>query len=98
MERMSVILKRKKKHHNIMENILVKCVQCEGLVMINKKDFNCKIFRHGIMKSTNLQIDPHLNKTECDRLLKEGLIHGCGKPFKLIINGEKYLTEKCDYI
>ena len=81
-----------------MNYIIVSCPSCKNLIQIFKKDFNCKIFRHGIMKSTNLQIDPHLNKTECDRLFKEGLIHGCGKPFKLIINGEKYLTEKCDYI
>ena len=41
-----------------------------------------------------------LNKNECDRLFKEGLIYGCGKPFKLIINEQenKYFTEKCDYI
>ena len=83
-----------------MENILVKCPHCEDLIIINKKDFNCKIFRHGVYKNNNKQIDPHLNKNECDRLFKEGLIYGCGKPFKLIINEQenKYLTEICDYI
>ena len=83
-----------------MENILVKCAQCSDLVIINKKDFNCKIFRHGVYKKDNKQIDPHLNKKECDRLFKENLIYGCGKPFKLFINKEeeKYWTEKCDYI
>ena len=83
-----------------MENILVKCAQCSDLVIINKKDFNCKIFRHGVYKKDNKQIDPHLNKEECDRLFKEKLIYGCGKPFKLFINKEeeKYWTEKCDYI
>ena len=83
-----------------MENIIVKCAQCEYLVIINKKDINCMIFRHGVLKSNNEQIDPHLNKEECDRLFNEGLIYGCGKPFKLIINKkeDKYGTEKCDYI
>ena len=83
-----------------MENILVKCVHCEDLIIINKKDFNCKIFRHGVYKNNNKQIDSHLNKNECDRLFKEGLIYGCGKPFKLIINEQenKYFTEICDYI
>ena len=83
-----------------MENILVKCVHCEDLIIINKKDFNCKIFRHGVYKSNNEQIDPQFCKEECDRLFNEGLIYGCGKPFKLIIDKkeDKYGTEKCDYI
>ena len=83
-----------------MDNIIVKCAQCEDMVLINKKDFNCRIFRHGVYIKGNKQIDPHLNKEECDRLSKENLIYGCGKPFKLIINVEenKYYTEKCDYI
>ena len=61
-----------------MENILVKCAHCEDLIIINKKDFNCKIFRHGVYKSNNEQIDSHLCKEECDRLFNEGLIYGCG--------------------
>ena len=83
-----------------MENILVKCAQCSDLVIINKKDFNCKIFRHGVYKKDGKQIDPHLNKDECDRLFKEGLIYGCGKPFRLLIDLEenKYGAEICDYI
>ena len=83
-----------------MENILVKCPHCEDLIIINKKDFNCKIFRHGVYKNNNKQIYPHLNKNECDRLFKEELIYGFVKPFKLIINEQenKYLTEICDYI
>ena len=83
-----------------MENILVKCAHCEDLIIINKKDFNCLIFRHGVYKDSNKQIDPHLNKEECDRLFNEGLIFGCGKPFKLITDKkeDKYGTEKCDYI
>ena len=47
-------------------DILVKCAQCEKLVIINKKDIDCKIFIHGILKSNGEQIDPHLNKTECE--------------------------------
>ena len=83
-----------------MENILVKCVHCEDLIIINKKDFNCKIFRHGVYKSNNKQIDPHFCKEECDRLFNEGLIYGCGKPFRLIIDKkeDKFGTEKADYI
>jgi hypothetical protein len=45
------------------------------------------------------QIDPHLCKAECDRLASEGLIIGCGKPFKLVRNSEEdYCAIECDYI
>jgi len=45
------------------------------------------------------QIDPHLSKSECDRLANEGLIIGCGKPFRLVVNKEEeYRAIKCDYI
>ena len=82
-----------------MENILVKCPHCSNLIIINKKDFNRKIFRHGVCKKDK-QIDPHSNKEECDKLIKENLINGCGKQFKLIIDLEenKYCAEKSDYI
>ena len=51
------------------------------------------------MKSDLKQIDPHLSKPECDRLSKEGLIIGCGKPFKLVMNKEEeYFAIKCDYV
>ena len=53
------------------------------MIIINIKDFNCKIFRHGVYKNNNKQIEPHLNIKECDRLFNEKLIYGCGKPFKI---------------
>ena len=67
----------------------------------NNKKFicqNCLIFRHGIIKNTGQQMDPHLNKQECDRLKKENLIFGCGKPFMIIENDGEYLIIDCDYI
>lgn len=51
------------------------------------------------MKDTLKQIDPHLNKEECDRLYATNLIYGCGKPFQLIKNEQnQYVTTICDYI
>jgi hypothetical protein len=70
-------IRKNKKNECYMDNILVRCPHCSDLIIINKKDFNCKIFRHGVYKNDNKQIDPHLNKDDCDRLLKEGLIYGC---------------------
>ena len=42
--------------------------------------------------------DPHMKKEECDRLTREGLIYGCGKPFCIKVEGNGYKIEKCDYI
>ena len=59
-----------------------------------KKEINCTIFRHGTFKANNKQMDPHTPKAECDRLAREGLIYGCGKPFKFDGN----VLVQCDYI
>jgi len=82
------------------EEPVIICPHCNDPIIIEK--FNCCIFRHGILKDTGKQMDPHTVKEECDRLAKEGLIYGCGKPFKVIIDlteeNEKYIIEICEYI
>ena len=78
--------------------VIISCPHCEVPIMVLKKEFNCKIFRHGVYKKTYEQIDPHLPKVECDRLVKLDLIIGCGKPFKLVIKNNEYTTESCGYI
>ena len=75
---------------------IVKCPHCYKFIIIEK--INCGIFRHGIIKSTLKQMEPHLPKDKCDHLKEENLIFGCGKPFQiLIVNGEM-VVQKCDYI
>ena len=82
-----------------MKNYLLdKCPHCKILVYLPVKDFNCKIYRHGVYKDNMKQIDPHMKKEECDRLAEEGLIYGCGKPFKIVHKGESCVLEKCGYI
>ena len=79
--------------------ILADCPHCGLLVFVCIKDFNCRIFRHGVYKHSMKQIDPHLPKKECDRLKVQDLIIGCGKPFKLINDmSGKTIAVKCDYI
>ena len=73
------------------------CPHCKAHVRIPENS-SSNIFRHGVLKINNQQIDPHLNKIECDRLFNDKLIYGCGKPFKLVIKNNKYETEICDYI
>jgi len=65
--------------------------------MVLKKEFNCKIFRHGVFKNTYTQMNPHLPKKDCDKLVVDDLIIGCGKPFKLVIKNNEYTSEICDY-
>ena len=55
------------------------CPHCQCHVIIEQ--INCCIFRHGIYKNNFNQINPHLSKSECEYLIKNELIYGCGKPF-----------------
>jgi len=76
--------------------IIKPCPNCNMLVHI--EEINCAIFRHGIYKSTGEQLYPHLSKVKCEQLVKENLIWGCGKPFKLIVDNIEPVLIKCDYI
>ena len=75
---------------------IVKCPHCDEFVIIEK--LNCGIFRHGIIKSTLKQMEPHLPKDKCDQLKERNLIFGCGKPFQILIVNGKLNIKKCDYI
>lgn len=75
---------------------IVKCPHCNEFIIIEK--INCGIFRHGIIKSTLKQMEPHLPKDKCDHLKEENLIFGCGKPFQILIVNGKMVVQKCDYI
>ena len=77
------------------EPILI-CPHCKDFIIIKK--INCGIFRHGILKNNTKQIDPHAPKEMCDYYIKNKLIYGCGKPFKIINNNGTLETEICDYI
>jgi hypothetical protein len=81
----------------LITDIIVSCPHCGKPIIIEK--LNCCIFRHGFVIKTGQQMNPHASKDECDNLLMNKEIWGCGKPFK-IIKSEKdeYTTEICDYI
>ena len=84
---------------NILEkniNIVVTCPHCNDQILIEQ--LNCKIFRHGILKSNNTQINPHASKEECEYYINKNLIYGCGKPFKIVENNNEFKTEICEYI
>lgn len=75
-----------------MEQLIVVCPHCADLIIIEQ--LNCCIFRHGVKKDTFQPINPHAKKQECDYLVENNLIYGCGKPFRVTNNK----AEICDYI
>jgi hypothetical protein len=83
-------------------NLVVECPHCKEPVLIEK--LNCCIFRHGVLKNNEKQIEPHASKDLCDYYVKNDLIYGCGKPFKVILNeiskndDDKLIAVICDYI
>jgi hypothetical protein len=81
---------------SIVFPIYVICPTCKGTIQVN--ELNCCIFRHAVFRDTMEQIDPHASKELCDEYIQKGLIYGCGKPFKVILQNEKYTAEICDYI
>jgi len=55
---------------------------CRGWFQVPTNQINCKIFRHGwLLANTEIPMNPHTPKVECDRLRTQGLIIGCGRPF-----------------
>lgn len=77
-------------------NNIVTCPHCKEYVEI--LELNCRIFRHGIYKNNNQQMNPHASKEECEYLIDNNLIYGCGKPFIIEIINTVYCPFICDYI
>ena len=78
------------------QDIVVICPHCKEPVLIEQ--LNCKIFRHGILKTNNIQIEPHSTKELCDYFIKNNLIYGCGRPFQIIQNSNGFIAIICEYI
>jgi len=77
---------------------ILECPHCKDFVYINHKEVNCGIFRHGVFKNNNQQMDPHSPKSLCDDVKEKDLIWGCGKPFRVYVKDNKHHIEICDYI
>ena len=78
-----------------MDYIIDNCPHCDITIMIKKENFNCKVLRCGIYKNNFKQVHPHLDKSNCDQLVKNKLVYGCCKPFKIDENNKLI---KCGYI
>jgi hypothetical protein len=76
--------------------IYIECPHCGDMVQILQ--INCGIFRHGVFKESYQQINPHAPQEYCKLIFENGLIYGCGKPFKLVTENGQYKAIICDYI
>ena len=72
------------------------CPHCH--LPIEIEEVNCGIFRHGTFKSSGRQIYQHLDRQGCEQLVRDDLIYGCGRPFRVAIQNGMYFTETCGYI
>ena len=79
-----------------MENFIIKCPHCKKFILIEQ--INCAIFRHGVYKTNNEQVNPHLNELDCDNLIKNKMVYGCCLPFKIIKENDKYIAVICEYL
>lgn len=85
-------------NQNNSKEFEIKCPYCNEYIIIEQ--VNCAIFRHGIYKSNYIQINPHALKNECEELINNNLIYGCGKPFRIEYNTDtkKWIAIECEYI
>ena len=77
---------------------IFQCPQCEENIVVHCSELNCHIFRHGIYKHNYEQVNPHLDKENCDRLKNEDMVYGCCLPFKIIYENNELFAIVCDYI
>jgi hypothetical protein len=73
---------------------VIKCPHCG--ILIEVVELNCRIFRCGIYKHNYTQINPHLPKKDCEELVLNNSIYGCGKPFRIPESSTEPV--ECDYI
>ena len=90
------------KHILYSENniYIFECPHCNLIIQVKKSEINCKIFRHAVLKSSGQQINPHSPKNYCDELIKNNLVYGCAKPFRIKVdnNNNPLYIESCAYI
>jgi len=80
--------------------VVLECPHCQLLFQVQMQEINCGIFRHGAYKFEKYRpLEPHLSKEQCERLVAEDKIDGCGKPFRILKEDSgTYKAEICDYI
>jgi predicted protein tyrosine phosphatase len=76
------------------------CPHCDELCTVLENQVNCRIFRHAQLRPEVSGVrrlrwlNMHAPQRECERWVREGLIHGCGRPFRF----DGRTVTKCGYI
>ena len=74
------------------------CPNCDNEIIVNKNELNCRIFRHAVYKDNYKQVEPHLSKYFCDKLIEEDKVIGCCKPIEIIDDNKGNLIAIiCEY-
>ncbi|NDE13672.1 hypothetical protein EBZ80_01945 [bacterium] len=79
-----------------MEDLILVCPHCGGMILIHRTDVRCRIFRHAVYRDSHEPIDPHTPRERCEALIRENKVFGCGRPFRL--NEITDEPEICDYL
>jgi hypothetical protein len=79
-----------------MSELFFNCPWCQGMIIVNTNQINCRIFRHAVLKETNQPTNPHMSKSEMDILIAQDKIWGCGGPFRLNDENQAILGEWSD--
>jgi hypothetical protein len=77
------------------KDIVFVCLHCSEPFIIREQEFNCRILRHGVYRATMEPMNPHASREECERLVRDNLIYGCGKPLRITNTNA---LEICEYI
>jgi hypothetical protein len=90
------------KQTNPNKEYFFECPHCGGGILVREADIKCTIFRHaafrGAVKLDNVGVDstgisPHAPKSDCDQMVQENKIWGCGLPFRFTGNFVQKLDE-----
>ena len=66
------------------DDLVFVCPACAGCILVRRVDLNCHIFRHAVLKANMLPIHPHAPREMCEKLVADGLVYGCGAPFRVV--------------
>lgn len=55
----------------------------DSKVIVAETELNCRRMIHGVFKQGGQPVPPHASRVECEQLLQQSLINGCGKALQI---------------
>lgn len=84
--------------------LIFDCPHCNLPTQVLIAELACRIFRHASyfeqkndFRIPTNQVDPHLPQEQCEQLVREDRVIGCCKPFEIIVDGDIYKVQTCEY-